>query len=72
MNDLLTAIETIGSHLIAFAIVAGLIYIPLGIYMFMDAFASMLSDKFYAKMEERRKQREYDEMITRHEERYGR
>lgn len=70
MNNLFEAIEMIGNHMIAFAVVAGLIYIPLGLYMFMDAFASMLSDKFYARLEERKRQKEYDEMITRHEERY--
>ena len=70
MIELLESIKEMTMNIEMFVIVFAIVYIPLGLYMLLDAFASMLSDKFYARLEEKKKQKEYDEMITRHEERY--
>lgn len=51
-------------------IVGLVIIIPYVLYMVFDSFCKGIAEKVYAKLEERKQQKEYDEKMTRHEERY--
>ena len=70
MIELLESIKETTMNVQTLVIVFAIVYVPLGLYILLNGLAGMLADKVYAKLEERKKQKEYDEMITRHEERY--
>lgn len=56
---------------IEFLLIIGLVITtPYVIYMAFDSFCKRTAEKVYTRIEEYKRQKEYDEMMTRHEERY--
>ena len=70
MTDLLQNIADTLQRVEIMVVLSAIFVIPYMIYMVFDAAVRAVADKFYTHLEEKKKQKEYDEMITRHEERY--
>jgi len=70
MYDLLEAISKMVENIEIMMIFTIIIGVPALLWFGINEMAKMLADRFYARLEERKRQREYDEMITRHEEKY--
>lgn len=70
MIELLQQISDTLQRVEIMVVLSAIFVIPYMIYMVFDAAVQAVVDKFYTRLEEKKKQKEYDEMITRHEERY--
>ena len=70
MIDLLESIYNMMENIEIMMIITIIIGIPTLLWFGINEMAKMMADRFYARLEERKKQKEYDEMITRHEELY--
>lgn len=70
MYDLLESIYNMMENIQIMMIFTIIIGVPALLWFGINQLAKMLADRFYAHLEERKRQKEYDEMITRHEERY--
>ena len=70
MYDLLEAISKMVENIEIMMIITIIIGIPTLLWFGINEMAKMLADRFYARLEERKKQREYDRWITDHEEKY--
>lgn len=70
MIDLLESISRMIENIEIMMIFTIIIGVPALLWFGINQMAKMLADRFYARLEERKRQKEYDEMITRHEERY--
>lgn len=70
MVDLLESISRMIENIEIMMIFTIIIGVPALLWFGINEMAKMLADRFYARLDERKRQKEYDEMITRHEERY--
>lgn len=70
MYDLLESIYNMMENIQIMMIFTIIIGVPALLWFGINELAKILADRFYARLDERKRQKEYDEMITRHEERY--
>ena len=70
MIDLLESISRMIENIEIMMIFTIIIGVPALLWAGINQLAKMLADRFYAHLEERKRQREYDRWITDHEERY--
>ena len=70
MYDILESILEMVEHIEIMMIFTIIIGVPALLWFGINELAKMLADKFYARLEERKKQKEYDRWITDHEEKY--
>lgn len=70
MVDLLQQISDTLQRVEIMVVLSAIFVIPYMIYMVFDAAVQAVADKFYIRLEEKKRQKEYDRWITDHEERY--
>lgn len=70
MYNLLESIHNMLENIEIMMIFTIIIGVPAILWFGINEAAKILADRFYAHLEERKRQKEYDEMITRHEEKY--